>query len=610
MDLRISLGKSIFILTLVWTFLIAGLPVTGQGDIVTSMDISGGSSAFTWPKSRNARKNNYAARRKSKAKRSVSQRRTTRRKVVSQSRTVAKQYRKRRTINKITPEDFGKVDITLARKSPQEASKIFAGAAEYYLETESDLQKAADYLEQAIELDPKNKDAKLAFSELSTTLGNAALDDTSLAVTLRHSKAISLFEQARKNDPLNALALVGLGQVYDEQDGEEKARTYYEDALKIDSSLSEVKAALSFIYYGENRIEEADVLLKDAISNGEVSPEIKYFLGLIRYRQGRDAEAETALKESIALDADNAEAHYYLATVRSRMGNETQAIQSFEEAVRLDPKFVNAWFDLGVAYYNTQRYDDAIRAFNVAIKENTNSNDELIRINGESFVNIAEAYRQVGKIDEAIAKYRVAVGLITDDPELFTSFGFVLGGKDLWKDAITNFEKAANVNPSAVGYTNLGWAYLKSANYNRDLRYFDRQKADLESARMALNQALGYNRDFLSAQLNLGSVLNDLGQHKEAIAPLKRANELQGKWLPAVYELSEAYLESGEYDSAIKYANEAIDIDKKFVLAYMILGKAQFKKGKTKDARKTQENLRKLDPKLAERLETYFIQNK
>ena len=592
-----------------WAFLASGLPLGAQGDAVTVIDISGGSSVYVFRTSRKAKKNNFVARRKSTAKRSASQKRSTRRKVVSESKVVAKKNRSKRTINKVSPAEFKKVEIQLKRMPRQQASKIFAGAAEYYIDTESDYQKAAGFLEEAIDLDPDNKDAKLAFSELSVTLGNMALDDTNLGRDLRSRKALSYFEQAVKNDPTNSLAYVGLAQVFDEQDDGDQARANYEKALELDPTLSSVKAALGYIYYGDGRIEDSDRLISEALESGEDNAEIQYFLGLIRYKQGKDPEAEAALRKSIREDSENAEAFYYLGAVLNRMGRDKEAIKEFENAIKLDPKFVNAWFDLGVTYYNNERFDEAISAFDTSVSLNPNSTDELRRIYAESFVNWAEAYRQVGDLDRSIAKYRIAVSLITDDADLFSTFGFVLGSKGLWKDAITNFEKAVAVQPDTLAYTNLGWAYLRSAQDNHAIRYFDREKADFAKAATALETAITMDSENLAANLNLGIALNGLGKHADAIAPLTKAYRLSPNWLPAVNELGDAYFGTGDYESAEKQYKQTISIDDKFAVGYFNLGKAQHMRGKKKDASKTLGKLQKLDKRLANTLVSFFARN-
>ncbi|MEZ5306801.1 MAG: tetratricopeptide repeat protein [Pyrinomonadaceae bacterium] len=610
MNTRFFFLRSFTALVLTTAVLFGTLPVGAQGDFVTSTDISGGSSVFVFRSSKKAKKSNFVARRKSAAKRTTKQRTTARKKVVSESKVVAKKNRVRRTIKKITPQEFQQLDLNVIRKSPQEASKVLAGAAEYYIEKDSDYEKAAAYLEEAITLDPNNKDAKLALSEISVTIGNLALDDTSLSRELRYSKALSYFEQAKENDSMNALALVGLAQVYEAQDEIDKARENYEKALELDSNMPEVKAALAYIYFADNRIGDSDRLLEEAIAGGEDNAEIQYFLGMVRYRQGRDKEAEKALRGSIALDDQNAEAHYYLGAVLVRIGEPEKAIESYTRATTLDPKFVNAWADLGVALYNAERYSEAATAFEKAVNENTNQTDELKGIFAESYGNWAETFRQLGDFDKAIAKYRVAVSLNPNDQEMITNFGFTLGAKKLWKDAIRNFEKAVELDPDAFNYANLGWAYLNSANFNAEFNNAALEKADLEKSREALKAAVEKDPNLTAALVNLGSVLNRLNQHSEAVPVLEEAVRHNKRWLAASYELGIAYLESGNYDKAVDQFKAAIKIDKEFGFAYLGLGKAEFKRGKTKNAEKVMDDLRKLNPKLADRLQAFFNSNR
>jgi len=44
------------------------------------------------------------------------------------------------------------------------------------------------------------------------------------------------------------------------------------------------------------------------------------------------------------------------------LGEYDEAIKAFEEAIRLDPKFARAWYDKGDALLSQNKYDEAIKA--------------------------------------------------------------------------------------------------------------------------------------------------------------------------------------------------------------------------------------------------------
>jgi tetratricopeptide (TPR) repeat protein len=631
MRIKSHIQRSFLSIVLIWTFLFVSLPVRGQ--VIVPGNIAGGSSKYVIVGLK--KKGNFSTRRSSAAKRTAKQRSTTRRQVVKQSQEVAKENRVRRDIDEVTPEEYKRLDIK--RMPKEEASKVLAGAGEYYVKRD-EVDKAVTYLEGAVELDPENGDAKLALSEVYTTVGDQALvkadeytdlaarataaNDTATAklnsalANTETQKAESYYTEATKLDPKNPSAYVGLGQYYDAEGKDDLAKTNYEKALEIDPNLSEIKGPLGIIYFQEGEVAKADKLIGESLADDPDNAESQFFLGLIRYKENRNEESVAALRKSISLDDENAESHYYLGAALSRLGKDEEAIKEFERSVGLDQRFVNAWFDLGVAYYNKAEYEKAIAAFEKAIQFNTDRTDELRKINDESYANLAEAYRQSGKINLAIAKYRIAVARVTNDPELFTTYGFALAERDLWEPAIESFQSAESLKPDAPTYaTNLGWAHYKAAMYYAALNLKDKQASHLSTARTILEKAVseysGAGNDDRENQaatnFYLGIVLNDLGEYKTAIDVLKKANSLSSeKWVAAVNELGISYRKSKDYKSAIKQFKRAVDIQEDYVFALFNLAEAEFQSGDEKEARKVQEKVKRLDPRLSAELDRVF----
>jgi superkiller protein 3 len=610
---------------LIYTFIFSLIiPANAQGDFVTSNKIGGGSSVYVFRDSRKAKKSNYAAKRRSTAKRTSKQRQVTRRKIVRQSRTVAKRNRVRRSIKTVTPKEFETIKVEdLQRKSKEEASKVLAGVGEYYVEKD-EFETSLGFLEQAVELDENNTDAKLALSEVYTAVGDQTVEkadeyaqlaakavqednsaDRKKFLTLEkfaRQKAEKEFTRAIELDPKNSSAYASLGGYFDNQDEDQKAKENYEKALEIDPALSKVKAPLGIIYYQEGEIAKAEKALSEALDGGEENAEVQFFLGLIRYKQNRNEDAKKALQTSIALDSENAEAHYYLGATLNRLGEEEKAIQEYLKTTAIDPKFVNAWFDLGVAYYNKEMYQDAISSFEKAIELNVNQTDEERRIYAESFANLAETYRQTEQYGKAISKYRNAVDLI-NDPELYSTYGFVLVREEKWKDAVTNFEKVTQMKPDAISFANLGWTHYQESQYHLSWNRTDRQKESLLKAKEALETAIGKDDKLVAAYLNLGITLNDLGEANEAIRVLKKAVDLRKDWVFAVNELATSYALAGDSNNAIKYFKQAIKMDKNYALAIYGLGDSELARNNIKEAKKAHSQLKNLDNNLAKKLE-------
>ena len=55
-----------------------------------------------------------------------------------------------------------------------------------------------------------------------------------------------------------------------------------------------------------------------------------------------------------------------------QQGKYDEAIQAYDEAIRLDPNDANAWHNKGFALNNQGKYDEAIKCFDEAIRLNPN----------------------------------------------------------------------------------------------------------------------------------------------------------------------------------------------------------------------------------------------
>jgi tetratricopeptide (TPR) repeat protein len=49
-----------------------------------------------------------------------------------------------------------------------------------------------------------------------------------------------------------------------------------------------------------------------------------------------------------------------------------EAINAYDKAIRLDPNYIDAWYWKGIALYNQEKYDEAIKAYDEAIRLDPN----------------------------------------------------------------------------------------------------------------------------------------------------------------------------------------------------------------------------------------------
>ncbi|MEO8648874.1 MAG: tetratricopeptide repeat protein, partial [Acidobacteriota bacterium] len=256
---------------------LCGIPAKGQ-DLVPVGDITGGSSVFVF---RTASKSSPKGYTKSKVVRTKKERIETARKVSKQYVTLAKVTPRRERTQSVDPNDPRLPNIP--RMSKDEASKLFAGVGEYYMDRD-DFDHAIDFFRESVTLDKVNVRARSGLSEALALKGN------DLLVKDGAGAARKFFQEALTYNPKNSPAYFGLAEIFSDLDDDKEAVKNYEAALSNDKDLTEIYVPLGILYYQQGLIAKAEPLLTKAMATtaGNNDPQTQFFVGLIRYSQGKD----------------------------------------------------------------------------------------------------------------------------------------------------------------------------------------------------------------------------------------------------------------------------------------------------------------------------------
>ena len=405
-------------------------------DIVPVSDITGGTSVFVFRGASRAVAKKFVS--VSRTIRSKSQRIESAKKVTNQYATLSKIAPRRTRTQSIDPNDPRLKDIQ--RMPKEQASRLFAGVGEYYMDR-NNYDQAIDIFRESLDLDKTNSISKSGLSEALSLKGNELLAKDSFPV------ARKFFEESLIYNPKNAPAFFGLAEVQTELGSLNEASTAYEEALSLDSDLTEIYVPLGILYYqaGVNadpndtaKIAKADTLLTKAVALDPKDAQAQYYLGLVRLSQSRDKEALTAFNAAKTLQPTMAEAFYNAAMASSRLNDNKAAVQDFVQATTLKPNYFEAWFGLGSAYFELQDYPNAITAYERAKRL---KNDDAAVV-----ANLGDVYRQTGDFDKAESNYNLAV--------LFF---------ERQKDFATNKETR---DISAETYSKIGFAIAKQCEKN------------------------------------------------------------------------------------------------------------------------------------------------
>jgi len=185
--------------------------------------------------------------------------------------------------------------------------------------------------------------------------------------------------------------------------------------------------------------------------------------------------------------------------------------------------------------------------------------------------NLGNVLFQKKRLEEAIAQFKKAIEIKSDDPEPYNNLGHALLHKEQMDEAIAFLQKALAIMPDcAEAHDNLGAVFLK--------------KGQVDEAMMEFQKALAIQHDNVEAHNNLGTALVQKGHVDEAIVQFQRVLAIQPDHADARYNLGNAFVRKGNVDEAIIQFQEVLAIQPDYVEACNNLGTALVQKGRVDEA--------------------------
>lgn len=133
--------------------------------------------------------------------------------------------------------------------------------------------------------------------------------------------------------------------------------------------------------------------------------------------------------------------------------------------------------------------------------------------NAEADYNLGNALLDQGRLDEAIARYQMALQINPNAADVLNNFGNALIRRNSVDEAIAQYQKALQINPDyARARLNLGNALFEKGNLDEAISHYQK----------ALHNNPGYER----ARVGLGNALLKKGRVSEAIIQYKTALQI------------------------------------------------------------------------------------
>jgi tetratricopeptide (TPR) repeat protein len=205
---------------------------------------------------------------------------------------------------------------------------------------------------------------------------------------------------------------------------------------------------------------------------------------------------------------------------------------------------------------------------------------------------------------EEIARFRKALKIDPDNPDIHNSLGIAYYKTGRLQDALKSFQKVVAIDPQfSEGYYNIGSVYGNLGRYEEAIAEYNRAialKADqadaLNNIGLALMQsgndaaalnsfreALKLNPQLTAARNNIALVHLKNGKLDDAVAELEETIKIFPAHPETHYNLAVAFNKKGKIEHAVNEYKKTLDLKPDFALASYGLGKIYYEIEKNKD---------------------------
>lgn len=237
----------------------------------------------------------------------------------------------------------------------------------------------------------------------------------------------------------------------------------------------------SFIAFGQNKSDELESLYKakqyDKIieqygsKQDDYSANSYYQIGFAYYMKEDDNNSLKFMDLSINKDPKQIAPYFIKGSTLNYMGKYEEAVKAFENALKINPNDTQSLSGIGDSYYNLKKNDLAINAYKKAT--------EQINSPERPYSMIAQIYSDLDDKDKALEAYYVVKSKVSNDSDSYTNALFNIGLLESFKENYTKAETAfleiIEINPKDYhAYSKLIQTFYRSKEYDKAKPYKDK----------------------------------------------------------------------------------------------------------------------------------------
>jgi tetratricopeptide (TPR) repeat protein len=458
-------------------------------------------------------------------------------------------------------------DHTKALRLSPKLSDAYADRGWAYLR-KNEMDKAIADLNECIRLDPNSQSAYYNRALILLQRGefNQALADLNEAVRCDPKSvdalivrglcyvakndldaALASFDGAIVTAPFNAMAYIQRSNLYSRKRERDKQECDYQQALRLDPNIE--RASNEYLrWFGEKQWE---LWAGEFATQGERDPHKLFQEAAIAEGLGGYDRAIAAYNAILAMNVDAAQAS--VATMNRGNGYKAKndldkALDDYNQAIALNPNNAGAYVDRALVLARKGDVENAMKDYAEAIKLNPQQ--------WQAYFNRAAELKELGKLREALADLDHVTMLNPKFVGSYMSRANIYNRQGQLDKAISDYNAALQLDPNVDEvYVARARVFMRKKNYSQAL-------PDLQMAMRAKSTKLDIALNSL-AWLRATCPEARMRNGKEAVELATKACELsQWQNWSNIDTLAAAYAEAGDFDQAIKYERQVMQMTK------------------------------------------------
>lgn len=370
--------------------------------------------------------------------------------------------------------------------------------------------QALEYAQRAIELKPDYLDPLILLGHVYSQTGDytkgIAAYEKYIDVQAAYDPTAEIISLILTNPHSEAIAWYGLATIAELQDNPMRAIECYLQTLKANPTHLEACGNLGRLYLTRGETATAERYLRQQQEKAQPTVDAALGLAYISEERTEIKQAESHFRQALQIDPKSRTAHSKYGRFMLKQGRESDGFAMLQEARELSAGDAAAFRELGDIFFEYDRPTDAAESYQAAF-DNGDHSPELLN-------NLANAHFKAGAFSQAESFYRQAL---------------------------------ESDQPLSISLRNLGLA-------------LHRQRK-LEEAAVVLQKYLELEPDQIQFAQILGDICCELSWFEKAISYFEKYLAAAGAQAPAIFKLSECYLQLGHRDSAIVGYRRVIGLD-------------------------------------------------